>query len=337
MKKNYTVTLTTLSPVFIGSGKVMRKNQYIYQRDKNIVRIIDEMKLIQILRERKLFNKFLDEVSQNKLQDLYKFLKINGISSANAKDLVKYSLSVVSEKNTDSPMNDLHLFVRNGNGDAYIPGSSLKGALRTCILETLSEDTKENEKFLDFSISDSTCMENESFEIQQKIDFSKKVRGLPLYRECIKTGTKVKFNLALEDKYINISEIKKSIRKTYMSYHKNWATHVIIGQTELSASGFNSYYNLPNDDQSILYLGGGAGFVSKTLHYKEKEAWKARKDILEILEEKFKNMKQSPYSYKNPNRVQNPNTAPIAIKLARYRGSLIELGKCELSFEEIRV
>lgn len=40
-------------------------------------------------------------------------------------------------------MNDLNTFVKDAFGRPYIPGSSLKGALRTAILNDLKEDTKE--------------------------------------------------------------------------------------------------------------------------------------------------------------------------------------------------
>ena len=314
MKKIYNIKLTTLGPVFIGSGQSLRKNQYLYYGHEKRVAIIDEVKLVESLMKAGKYNDFLTGVSQNRVHDLKNFLDR---CSINPSPFILYDLPFNAYKNTRSNLNDLKLFMRNGQNEAYIPGSSLKGALRTCLLLKLTEDKKDNQMFKSLSISDSDIIRDESFEIYQKVDFTspkKQPSSLSLYRECIKPGTCVNFMLSLGEG-LTISQLKKEIRETYISYHNNWASRIRSAQEHPNLMG----------DRLLIYLGGGPGFVSKTLHYKEKPPQVAKRSVLEILKKKFPVYK----------KIDKPQNAPMAVKLAPSAAGDLEMGLCELIFDEV--
>ena len=315
MKKIYNVKLTTIGPVFIGSGQFLRKNQYLYYGHEERVAIIDEVKLIESLMKAGKYNNFFTGVSQNRVHDLKDFLDKYNI---NPSPFILYNLPFNAYKNTKNNLNDLKLFMRNGQNEAYIPGSSLKGALRTCLLLKQSDDKKDNEMFKFLSVSDSDVICNKSFEIFQKVDFTspKKIpNSISLYRECVKPCVSVNFVLSLDEDYITFTNLKKEIRETYTRYHSSWAGKIRSPQIHPNMMG----------ERLLLYLGGGSGFVSKTLHYKEKPTHLAREHVLGILNRKFQ-------TYKD---VDNPQNAPMAVKLAPSAKGDLEMGLCELTFDEV--
>jgi len=321
MKKTYKVTLKTLAPVFIGGGETLRKNQYVYDNNTGTAIIIDERKLTQWLVENDKLNIFIKDISSNKNNRLKEALKSYGLDNFNR--IAKYKLKV---NGMSKHMNDLNLFVRDGANEAYIPGSSIKGALRTCLLKAFEEDTRHN--VFGISVGDSTPLSNENLAVYQKIDFSKNApKGLSLYRECVKPNTKVTFILTLEENIACIDKLQDSIQSTYKAYHEKWALPFVTARTtDLSKYSFFHNYDDFNQDRSLIYLGGGAGFVSKTLHYKVKDRETAKHDVLKILVNKFP-------VYRKIKGV--PNHVPMALKLAIEDNKLFELGKCELFFEEI--
>ena len=93
----------------------------------------------------------------------------------------------------------------------------------------------------------------------------------------------------------------------------------------------------PSQNQGeIIYIGGGAGFVSKTLHYKSKNRDQARNDSFEILQ-------QFSETYSKMRSV--PDNVPVALKLAvetkTFNGRVtgkhyLEMGKARIKFEELK-
>lgn len=171
-------------------------------------------------------------------------------------------------------MNDLNTFVKDAFGRPYIPGSSLKGALRTAILNDLKEDTKENEVFAHLQVLDSETIDLENLKVYQKVDYSKTAKPLPLYRECLKPNTEITFTVSFDDKYLTLKKIQNALHKTYQNYYIKWLKGVYDSHAdELKKNTFA--LDQPSQNQGeIIYIGGGAGFVSKTLHYKSKIAIK---------------------------------------------------------------
>ena len=337
--KRYKVTLKTIGPVFIGSGEMLRQSQYFFRTLKSGTKqaaIIDERELIAaLLRANKLDDfskKIIDSEKKFRLLDYTKSVGID------PKSLIKYSLEVFEQKNKDpkkdKPMNDLNLFVRNGSGDAYVPGSSIKGALRTCILKAYKEDIEQkdlskNKKsiFNYISISDSDIISNKDFAVYQKVDINtlnnkEKISGLPTYRESIKPGSDVTFTLNIDEKYISIEKIKKGIEETYEAYYRKWSSKI------------DDTLEPPRKDEHIIYLGGGAGFVSKTLLYKENSEEIAKNQIKRVLAEKFRNM----YGQGGKIKLKPSDPVPVTMKFARLSNEkerFDEMGKCEIFFEEI--
>ena len=99
---------------------------------------------------------------------------------------------------------------------------------------------------------------------------------MPLYRECVDVDTEIKFKLTIEDEIYSINEIEQSIRdftKTIMT--NGWS----VLKKQKGGRRFALEGGMPDVlNQNILFLGAGAGFVSKTTHYQLKSREQAKRD-----------------------------------------------------------
>lgn len=156
--------LNCLTPVHIGSGSKLNKNEYIFDKNNGIVYLLQQNKWLEFLYNyepetpKQKINttsiKGFEALAQamgcktkDFLQEYKKFI-INNAGSKNPKSLyqwcrdndIKMSAAakcalaetyISSEKND---LNDMMPFVRHADGSIYIPGSSIKGAVRTALL-----------------------------------------------------------------------------------------------------------------------------------------------------------------------------------------------------------
>lgn len=136
--KTYKIKLTTLSPVFIGGGEncCLNKTQYVFNPIEKKVYIIDEKKWANFLIEKDLIQKFSKYIiDKGTRANIYQWIKDTKIN-INYKSFSKYSIEATDLKN------DIHGFIKNHESNPYIPGSSIKGAIRTAILFKKIKDNK---------------------------------------------------------------------------------------------------------------------------------------------------------------------------------------------------
>lgn len=354
--KIYEITLETLAPVFVGSGEILKKSSYIYDRKEGKVYVLDAIKMINWMMKNNLLdsyeNYFYDNKSKTK--DLYTWFKINNLLG-NHKELMKYSIPVgdlSGDKNKG--LNDIQLFIKGGDGKAYIPGSSLKGAIRNILLSEKNRDkdpkyfsdylnNRENIKAIEkraiqedkesfkrkitdrdyedimkyLLISDSEPIDLENFVVVQKID--RNIKGkestISTFRECIKPGTKIKFQMKIKDGLsFNINEIKNAIENFYddVDYY------------------FLQEFGVEEREGNYIYIGGGAGFVTKTSTYPLLgENVKAKEIVGKILEDKFRKIKHRSLAIRN-------DVAPQVLKVTKYKNEYYEMGLCKIDFKEVK-
>jgi CRISPR-associated protein Csm5 len=125
---SHTITITGLSPLYIGSGETYSQLDYIH--DDNKIYIID-------------FDKILTEVPMEMIEDLTNEIAENfknNIWDGDVKEFLShYSIDwrEFIEKDYDLvgsiKKNEINQFIKTGE-KIYVPGSSVKGAIRTAIL-----------------------------------------------------------------------------------------------------------------------------------------------------------------------------------------------------------
>lgn len=314
--QQYTITLTTKGPVFIGSGEEIKKNQAVFRAkpsaNRNKSSVVDNVYLFHP-------KKLMEWAEENgKTEALFEILSDpNGDLSllfSHFKKNDKYPSSYFLKVDLGVEMkksSNIQLFIKDGYGKPYVPGSSLKGALRTAILQKIisnqspeitsfqknfqddlrrgrvekdtlleaaafhdldrngsKEEDLINDFMAGFRVSDSLplrCDETGSdLQVYRKIDVSKnKENPMNVYRECIKEGVKIQFTLTIDHSLCEHSLLSQ-IDETFI-------LDAISQSYAHDQDSFHKYCpqgkNLDLTTGAFLYLGGGAGYISKTVTY----------------------------------------------------------------------
>ena len=146
--------LEVLTPLHIGGADYkskLDKKEYIFDKDKKTLTLIDNEKFIAFLIKKNLFEKYIAYIEnnvnakvmvQNRNINLLNFLKANNIDK-NIQDFRKKA-PIKLDMNIEN-MNDIKLMLRDVQGKPYIPGTSIKGALINLLL--VDYIIKNREKF----------------------------------------------------------------------------------------------------------------------------------------------------------------------------------------------
>ena len=152
--KKYNIELKTVGPVFIGSGKIINKKEAIFLEDSVI--IIDTQKMFKYLCDNMLLDKYKDYMLDDRM-DLATFLQNNNIDKDVYSKWDTKELSLGDTKDTsqgDVKSNGISSFVRDGSGKVYVPGSSLKGMLRTILIGACIISDKNKHKYVSNILDD---------------------------------------------------------------------------------------------------------------------------------------------------------------------------------------
>lgn len=332
--KNYEVVIKTLGPVHIGSGQVMKKQDYIYDFYNSKVYMINGNKLVKFLKRKNLldtYQNFLKYPPKNsratREKGLKDYLDAQNVKQSEWKAFINYSEKVNHGKKYDTKrLNDIHIMVRDGQNKVYLPGSSIKGAIKTALVSKYDNE-KNKDIYSKIKVSDSEPIDECHLAIYQKIDVNKSEKPMPLYRECVDVDNEIKFKLTIEDEIYSINEIEQSIRDFYKNYYDKW----LVGFKETKGGRrFALEGGMPDVlNQNILFLGAGAGFVSKTTHYQRRSREQAKRDSFKELTEQF------PKIYGNTTGM--PSNVPIVLKgtTNQSRHTSYQQGMCEISFQEL--
>ena len=354
--KIYEITLECLGPVFVGSGEILKKSGYIYDRQEGKVYIPDDRKMVNWLMKNDLFDSYENFFINNKskTKDLYTCFKQNNMLGS-YKKLMKYSIPVGDlSRDRYKGLNDIQLFIKGGDGKAYIPGSSLKGAIRNILFAVKNRDSdpeyftdylnnRENIKAIErmavkededsfkrkindkdyednltnLLISDSDPIDIENFVVVQKIDENVKGREstISTFRESIKPGTKIKFQMKIKDGFeMDIEDIKEAIEIFYSDMD-----YFFLGR-----------FGVELREGPYIYIGGGTGFVSKTSTYPVLGENENSIEIVgKILTQKT-DKRHAKWTRMN-------NIAPQALKLTKYNDDYYEMGLCKIDFKEVKI
>ena len=310
--KVYKMSLTTLSPIFIGSGETINKSGYLYNQNAGIINIVDERKLVNILREKKLFDSFLgsciygdfnfrDFIKKNSAKN---YLKIDDITKYRVKTYSKIS---TYDKNNKETLNDINTFIKSSNGKPYIPGSSIKGAIRTAIVygeilknkdkyinifsellktEPGSKDANKLSRVIEknilgdkidifrkFSISDTNETDLSDLYISRRFDLIDNKgmnEKLPIFLEVLRQGIKFDFLLTINGNF-SIKELLKYFNNFYNSNEEdNTFYKDYLNLSSIVRKNKIDKYPLFDGSLNILpniFIGGSNGFLTKSIIY----------------------------------------------------------------------
>ena len=229
----YKMEMEVLTPVHIAGANYkskLNKTEYIFNPNTNDLTIIDNNKFVNFLVEKKIIDKYLDEIRENNRLNLYSFLTNksglydnNNYDNKNKNEALKKDLknfTKKSYKNLDielkikenerkENLNNITLLNKNVKDEVYIPGSSIKGALVNLLLVSYiinNRDEFVNEiKQIENEVKD---LDKGNFKFSQKKlkDIINKVQEKILYENCSNKKIK-KFGISVSDSYENKKDI----------------------------------------------------------------------------------------------------------------------------------
>ena len=352
--RTFQFSLLAMAPIHIGNGEKYTSREFIYEN--GYFYFPDMGKFYNRMVEKdydQKFERFLQETKPNARNNrLISFLDDNRISNRDfgGYRIVETGLEI-EKNNRDSKLgtiNEVAKFIRDPFGNPYIPGSSLKGAIRTILMNTNPDwnnknavdfrgrGPKENKKMIPWGakkgqefndlfnairVSDSKPFNNEQIILVQKWDYSAKsltAKPLPLYREAIVPLTRINFTITTTTKEagILIEELGQRAQAFYKEYK------------EFFLSDFPENKIQPNL-QYPIYLGAGSGAWTKTLfqqadgilqkRYSRMKTKMVGKGVLKLTKAPMKNVK----------------TTQATRKLIMNDESFYEMGKANFIIKEI--
>lgn len=281
-------------------------------------------------------------------QNLEQFLRKVCMFPQDRKKLIRYTIDVGGTLREGTSLKEIDAFIRNSAGQAYIPGSSLKGALRTAILfekiqalgrlPGIKNDPKQfpeepylhtlgltrqkedavNSLMRGVSIADSAPIPNEDLTLVQKVDLRQDgQKSRPnLVRECVRPGREVAFFLTLDRSILrdalSARDILKAISDFYVYYRSEFSARFPEDDPDAPWSG------------SCLFLGGGSGFFNKTLIYPYLGYEQALPEVVRHMRKSFSN-------HHHEKDERGFGISPHCMKFGASNSELHEFGLCEVS------
>lgn len=131
--------LTCIAPVHVGSGQKLKSFEYLYDRRKDEVAFLNESKWIALLAQHDLMDAFANAVMSGAFlrQSIREWLLDHQIKEGELRSIIlrrAASAPLITKNRGRTKLNDIVAQTTLADGRPYIPGSTIKGALRTGML-----------------------------------------------------------------------------------------------------------------------------------------------------------------------------------------------------------
>jgi CRISPR type III-A-associated RAMP protein Csm5 len=141
------IKIETLTAVHIGSGETLQYGTDFVtgkQDDEYVISIVDPRKVMELIGEDNVYQ-WVAAIERKEATS-----KVVKQFAPNAK-IEDYSKRIIMEWSAAKPSDTLKEQIHDGLGKPYIPGSSIKGAIRTAILASLTDRIQRIEEKIDIS------------------------------------------------------------------------------------------------------------------------------------------------------------------------------------------
>lgn len=369
--KHYKVKIHVLSLIHIGSGSKIGKKEYIYMPWNHRVIIPDVEKMYADLQRKGLATEFMRYMmdGSSKAPSLAQWLGEKKFREADYEKWKRYEMDAGEAfVSGESRPKEIDAFVKDAYGLPYVPGSSIKGMFRTALIARevknhpekytqvkrslqrksaekagrkvfLAKETKEleqqifytlhndeknagnavNDNLSGLHVGDSAPIALKQLTLSQKIDYNLKglERPFPLLRETLIPGTEICFEV--------------SIDTTICPYQMEEILEALEDFQKLCYQYFYSRFRRGSDAKGIVWLGGGCGFLSKTILYPMFGI-----DAVKIIDNIYKNtLNEKLYREHKHAKDLTLKLAPHVCKCTRYRGELYDMGMGRIEAREV--
>ena len=367
--KHYRMQIEALSPIYIGSGIKLGKKEYIYIPWNHEVIIPDMQKMFLSVQKKGLIKEFTDFMMNagQSGKTLSIWLKEHQFKLEDYEMWKQYKMDAGEAfLNPKTSPKGIEAFVKDAYGLPYVPGSSIKGMLRTAviawelhknpdkysdirekiesasaskanrneylaaeinmleqkILYVLNKDEKDkknavNDCLSGLHVGDSNPIKLSQLTLSQKIDYT--IEGtqkpFPLLRETLIPGTKIAFDITIDTTVCpySIYDILEALQ-----YFK-----------DICNQYFYTRFNRKIKDRDAVFIGGGCGFLSKTVVYSLCTC-----DAVKVVDNIFKNtLNDKIYKEHKHYKDLQMHLAPHVCKCTKYKGELYDMGIGRISIQ----
>lgn len=358
--------IQALAPIYIGNGEKLGKKEYIYLPWDQSVIVPDLGKMYREFQKKHIAHLYQEYLLKNNRDDLNRWLKQQGYRKEDYQKWSRYEMDAGDAllfSSKDGKTKEILCFIKDAYGMPYVPGSSIKGMIRTAILawemnkkpqkyadikreienrtirndflqtekrtfylfkETTKLETKTfhtlgreeskpgnavNSNMSGLIVSDSMPIPTEQLTLCQKIDYTldHKEKPLPILRECLMPGTDIYFEITIDEQQFpyTIQEILEALEYFQTMCYNH----------------FYSRFQRGSQKKGVVWLGGGCGFLSKTVLYPlfGKEAFRITDSVLRVTLGKN-------YTVHEHNKDLSVKLVPHVCKCTYYRKELYDMG-----------
>lgn len=351
----FDLILTAWSPLFIGNGNRYTKKEYLHNRLNGKVSFFDTQKFFSFLVERNLVEKYTQFMLSGQ-SSLWEFLTRDcRIPDTDLKPLTRYQVAV----GDTLELREIHAFQRDAYGRAYVPGSSVKGSLRTAwLLDAVLDDTAGNHTLPPPSKNKKVAFPEEDYV--NLLRLSQKQRSDAV--DSIFRGIQISDSQPIPDERMMLAGKFDAFTNGGFSLNSNRGIplrrecvapntrirfrltldqsilkgRITKGTLEHAIQRYDAYYqqtygrkftppagsvSLPQ--QPYLILGGGAGFFSKSLAYPYLGEELGLRWTADQMTQMFR-------GHKHERDAEN-GISPHTMKYARFNGRFYPYGYCGVS------
>lgn len=381
--RNY--ELECIGPVHTGSGEKLRAFEYLYNTETCEAAFLNRTKWIAFLDRRGLMERFAAYVVKGAMgiDNLRAWLLAQGAAEDELDTLIirRAPADPLADGNKDT-LNEIICQTTLADGRPYIPGSTIKGVLRTGILyglvcrnpqrfcstlqefrsllksrkkrdmdnligrietqllHTLKKDQKTPfwnatvSAMRGLRVSDAVCAEGTADTvILRKLDATTGMEKGPgestvsLFRECIPAGRQLRFSITIDPAMLKTLGIRSL--DEIIDMVRVYTADGLRLQEKVFGRKYPAAFAAAKNADALL--GGGTGFLSKTLVYALARSDREAQDfIIDYLDQTFTEWDQKLHQYvpAHQHRRFDHEISPRTVKLARMGNTDWLLGLC---------
>ena len=366
--KVYKARILVMSPTYVGNGKEISKKEYRLSAETQKVVVYDPTKFYQLMRNAGKVAQYENFLMNDSRNDLEMWMSDNRISISSVNEAIRYAVSCGDGMGFGKSKVQIMEFAKDPYGLPYVPGSSIKGMLRTILLgyeisrnpekysqlaerikrfssnypdkrnyqketdeieictfhtldrEGVKTENAVNDNLQGLIISDSKPLKLKDLVLCKKIEYhtNNEEKSLNILRECLRSGTYIDFTITIDTQVCpyDINQIMEAVKAFNDMYY----------------DCFLSKFNSKKRPADTVYLGGGAGFVSKTILY----YLFGSDEGVAVTERVFKNtLPQKVFESHGHQNDSRYGVSPHILKCTRLNEKRFQMGMCRLIIEDM--
>ncbi len=364
--QQYKIRLNTIGPVFVGNGKELIKKEYILNKRARRAVIIDQTKFLRYLIKKNMLDSY-ERYILGKNGTLQDWMYEERISDADLRSFTAYEYDCGNIADLKQ-MKNILTFIKDPYGRPYVPGSSIKGAIRTVLLgaDILNNPSRYSriadylaqEDFSDWRERRSLKrqLEHECKRAEQIFFCTKEKSDKNQTVNDIMNGVRVSDSRPLDisdltlcqkiDMHTDGHETDLPILRECLKPDTLIEFDMTIDSTECQLTpeqirssinvflkGYNKLFLEKFADETlykedVIYLGGGAGLATKTVLHELLKDSKSRSKIIGNIIDL--SLPQRAKSQHKHYLDGKTGVSPHVCKLTEYDGELLQMGPCSI-------